>query len=138
MITLASSPTRMEKKLRSKENVNECTYSTMREEAAKVATQVHQQYFHFYKPQKYTHPDIHMACAFLMESKQQNDFKGDWGSKILKELRKAASSKLCIKNRYIGCGPVLTRIAYEAVGMTEDIKPMIADADILGHAATSP
>ena len=46
-----------------------------------------------------------------MASKRNRAFKGNWGNKILKKLRKAASIKSCIKNKYIGCGPVMTRIA---------------------------
>ena len=51
--------------------------------------------------------------------------------KILKEIKKAASSQSCAKNKYYGCGAVLTRIAYEVVGMTDSLRPMQEDSEIL-------
>ena len=113
------------------EKANKCTYVAMREKSARLALQIYQQYFHLYKPQKYTHPDLHVAYAFSMASKKNRTFKGDWGMKILKEIKKAASSQSCAKNGYYGCGAVLTRIAYEAMGMTDLLQPMQEDMDIL-------
>ncbi|MCO5581474.1 hypothetical protein L7F22_035359 [Adiantum nelumboides] len=43
------------------DHIIECSYSTLKSQNVRTALQIHQQYFHFYKPQKYTRPDIHTA-----------------------------------------------------------------------------
>lgn len=59
----------------------------MKEKGAQLALQVYQHYFHIYTPQKYTHPDLHVAYAFSMESKKKRPFKGDLGQKIIKDFK---------------------------------------------------
>ena len=48
------------------DKANESVYATLRLDEIRLALQIHQQYFHNYKPQKYTHPDAHTAFLFSM------------------------------------------------------------------------
>ena len=41
-------------------NANDSVYSTVHTDEVQLALQIHQQYFHIYKPQKYTHQ--HGVC----------------------------------------------------------------------------
>ena len=87
----------------------ELTYLELKDERVKLALQIHQQYFHVYKPQKYTHPDAHLAYVFTNAIRQDRIIKGNWGNKILKDLKKAASTKSYLRTNYIGNGVILTR-----------------------------
>ena len=49
--------------------------------------------------------------------------KGSWGNQILKDLKKTVATKSYLRTNYIGNGVILTRIAYEALGMREHLKP---------------
>ena len=57
------------------DKANKCTYAAMKEKSAQLALQVYQQYFHLYKPLKYTHLDLHVAYAFSMARKKKTPFK---------------------------------------------------------------
>ena len=46
------------------EKANECVYGELKEPRIRLALQIHQQTFHMLKPQKYTHPDAHVAYIF--------------------------------------------------------------------------
>ena len=59
--------------------VREGVYDALREQGIKLPLQIFQQYFHIYKPQKYTHPNACMAYAFTVDHKGNTPLKGYWG-----------------------------------------------------------
>ncbi len=117
------------------EVANECIYEVLREPRIKMALQVHQQQFHMLKPQKYTHPDIHVAHIFNLAVKLNKTFRGDWGLKILKDIKRTAANESYQKTGYMGNGAILTRIAYEALGMRDELKDMASDEPIFQEIA---
>ncbi|MCO5596512.1 hypothetical protein L7F22_050575 [Adiantum nelumboides] len=112
------------------DNINDCTYSSLKSQVIRTVLQIHQQYFHFYKPQKYTRPDIHTAYVLTKVQQHGQMMLGDWGNRLLKDLKKAVASKSYQNLHYIGNGTVLTRIAYEALGMRDKLQPMPSDAEL--------
>ena len=64
---------------------------------------------------------------FTKAIREDRVIKGNWGSKILKDIKKAAMTKSYMRTNYIGNGVVLTRIAYEALGMRESLAPVASD-----------
>ena len=68
---------------------NESVYAALRLDEVRLALQIHQQYFHNYKPQKYTHPNAHTAYLFSLAMLKKQQIKADWGLKVLKDIKKA-------------------------------------------------
>ncbi len=114
---------------------NECVYGDLKEPRIRLALQIHEQTFHMLKPQKYTHPDAHVAYIFSTSIKQNMPFKGDWGTKILEELKRTVANESYQKTGYMGNVVVLTCIAYEALGMREDLKEIREDQHVFQEIA---
>lgn len=102
-------------------------YTELRIPEVKLALQIHQQYFHVLKPNRYTQPDIHMAFVFSAAYKKNKTIRGNWGDKILKDLKRAALTKSYSNKHYMGNGTVLTLVAYEALGMRDQLKELEDD-----------
>ena len=71
-----------------------------------------------------------MAYVFTNVLRQNRTIKGNWESKVLKDIKKAVSTKSYQRTNYIGNGVVLTRIAYEALGMREQLNQVPADDEL--------
>ena len=48
------------------DNANKSVYATLRVDEGRLALQIQKQYFHIYKPHKYTHLNIHITFLFFM------------------------------------------------------------------------
>ena len=73
------------------------------------------------KPQKYTLPNQHVAYVFTLAKKRNAVILCNWGEKVLKDLIRAGTSSNYQTKRYVGCGQVITRIVYHALGMTDNL-----------------
>ena len=63
------------------DNVNDSVYATLCVDEAWLAQQIHQPYFHIYKPQMYTHLDAYTTFLFSMAVLKKQQMKADWGVK---------------------------------------------------------
>ena len=52
------------------DKANESIYDNLKEEVVRLPLQIHQQYFHLYKPQKYMHPDAHVAYVLTLATRK--------------------------------------------------------------------
>ena len=78
------------------------------------------------KPQKYTLPDQHVAYVFTLAKERNVVVLCNWGEKVLKDLIQARSLlQLPNQERYVGCGQVITRIVYHALGMTDHLLKVL-------------
>ena len=111
------------------DNANDSVYAPLRVDEVWLALQIHQQYSHIYKPQKYTHPKTHTAFLFSMAILKKQQMKADWGVKILKDIKKVGPSFQRIG--YIKNEVILTRIVYEAIGIRNKIWLMPSDEELL-------
>ena len=59
--------------------------------------------------------------------------RGNWGDKVLKDLKRAAQTKSYSLKHYMGNGTVLILITYEALGMREDLR-VLEDDLVLSEA----
>ena len=74
------------------------------------------------KSQKYTQPDWHhVAYVFTLVRKRNVFILCNWGEKVLKDLIQARTRSNYKSKRYVGCGQVITRIIYHALGMTNSL-----------------
>ena len=96
-------------------------YNNLVDHQVKLPLQLYQQHFHLMKPQKFTQPDQHVAYVFTLARKKNMVILCDWGEKVLKDLIQAGVSTNYTSKRYIGCGSVITRILYHALGMTDQL-----------------
>ena len=111
------------------DKANKSVYAALRVDEVRLALQIHQQYFHIYKPQKYKHPKTHTTYLFSMTILKKQQMKAGWGVKILKDIKKAGPSYQ--RTGYIRNGVVLTRIVYEALGIRSKIQLMPHDKELL-------
>ena len=58
-------------------NANDTVYTSLRNYEIWLVLQIHQQYFHIYKPQNYTHPDAHIAFLFSMAVLKKQHMKAE-------------------------------------------------------------
>ena len=103
-------------------NANERIYASLRDDEVQLALQIHHQYFHINKPQKYTQLDTHIAYLFSLAMLRKQHVKADWGLKILNDIKKVVQLRSYKRIRYIGNGVILMQIAYyEALRMRNKI-----------------
>ena len=63
------------------DNANDSVHALLHNNDIQLALQIHQQYFHIYKPQKYTHADVHTAFLFSLAMLRKQHIKANWGTK---------------------------------------------------------
>lgn len=91
-------------------------------------------HFSLGKPQKYTHPNKKVA-GFLLGVVIRDASQGGNFAKIIKgELIEHKKSKRPNNNPHLGVGLMLMRIAFQALGMAEELLPPISQEDVQAKA----
>ena len=59
------------------DNANDSVYALLRNDDIWLALQMQEQYFHIYKPKKYTHLDAHTAFLFSLAMLRKQQVKAN-------------------------------------------------------------
>ncbi|MCO5574727.1 hypothetical protein L7F22_028517 [Adiantum nelumboides] len=76
-------------------------------------------------PPRYTEPFLHMAVVMALCVAEKRQVRCDFAKYILESLIEANLKNLAKNKLYMNAGPMLTRIAYQALGMIEDLPEPI-------------
>ncbi|MCO5600776.1 hypothetical protein L7F22_054891 [Adiantum nelumboides] len=117
---------------------NKFIYSDMIYSELELPLRLISQHFRVEKPPRYTKPLLHMAVVMALCVVEKRHIRCDYGKFILESLIKT-NLKNSLKNRlYMSAGPMLTRIAYQALGMIEDLPAASSQASLIQHARFVP
>ncbi|MCO5583897.1 hypothetical protein L7F22_037814 [Adiantum nelumboides] len=79
------------------------------------------QHFRVQKPPRYIEPLLHMAVVMALCVAEKRQVRCDYAKFILENLIEANLKNSAKNKLYMSAGPMLTRIAYQALGMNEDL-----------------
>ncbi|MCO5563266.1 hypothetical protein L7F22_016903 [Adiantum nelumboides] len=90
------------------------------------------------KPPRYTEPFLHMALVMALCVAEKRQVRCDFAKYTLESLVEA-NLKNSTKNKlYMNDGPMLTRIAYQALGMIEDLLAASSQASLIQQVKYVP
>ncbi|MCO5554079.1 hypothetical protein L7F22_007605 [Adiantum nelumboides] len=96
------------------------------------------QHLRVQKPPRYTEPLLHMVVVMALYVAEKRQVRCDYAKFILESLIEA-NLKNSTKNKlYMNAGPMLTRIAYQALGMIEDLPAASSQATLIQQAKYIP
>ena len=80
------------------------------------------------KPQKYTHPHKWISHFFTKAYIKNQPQRGDFYKQVLHNIISHASSNNLENTPHLNGGPMLTRIAYQGLGMIDKLPPPLTQA----------
>ncbi|MCO5560185.1 hypothetical protein L7F22_013793 [Adiantum nelumboides] len=83
------------------------------------------------KPPRYTEPFLHMAVVMALCVAERRQVRCDFAKFILESLIEANLKNSAKNKLYMNAGPMLTRVAYQALGMIEDLPAASSQASLI-------
>ncbi|MCO5610368.1 hypothetical protein L7F22_064604 [Adiantum nelumboides] len=112
---------------------NKYKYSDMIYSELELPLRLISQHFRVQKPPRYTEPLLHIAMVMALAVAKNRTIRCDYGKFILENLVEA-NMKGSPKNKlYMSLGPMLARIAYQALGTIEDLPVANFQASLIQH-----
>ncbi|MCO5551253.1 hypothetical protein L7F22_004752 [Adiantum nelumboides] len=96
------------------------------------------QHFWVQKPLRYVEPLLHMAVVMALCVVDKRHIKCNYGKFILESLIEANLKNPSKNKLYMSARPMLTRIAYQALGMIKDLPVAGSQASLIQHARYVP
>lgn len=102
------------------------TFKDLRHPELNLSLRLYSQHFALGKPQRYTLPQKRIA-NFMRKAIQSNTAQpGDYSKTILADIINHKKSKGIQTQPHLGAGLMLTRIAYQAIGMIDELRPPLS------------
>ncbi|MCO5584064.1 hypothetical protein L7F22_037986 [Adiantum nelumboides] len=92
------------------------------------------QHLRVQKPPRYTEPFVHMAMVMALCVAERRQVRCDFAKYILESLIEANLKNSAKNKLYMNAGPMLTRIAYQALGMIKDLPADSSQASLIQQA----
>ncbi|MCO5612812.1 hypothetical protein L7F22_067083 [Adiantum nelumboides] len=96
------------------------------------------QHLRVQKPPRYTEPFLHMAVVMALCVAEKRQVRCDFAKYILESLIEANLKNSAKNKLYMNAGPMLTRIAYQALDMIEDLPAASSQASLIQQAKYVP
>ncbi|MCO5558512.1 hypothetical protein L7F22_012097 [Adiantum nelumboides] len=96
------------------------------------------QHLRVQKPPRYTEPFLHMAVVMALCVAEKRQVRCDFAKYILESLIEANLKNSAKIKLYMNAGPMLTKIAYQALGMIEDLPAASSQASLIQQAKYVP
>ncbi|MCO5584281.1 hypothetical protein L7F22_038205 [Adiantum nelumboides] len=96
------------------------------------------QHLRVQKPPRYTEPFLHMAVVMALCVAEKRQVRCDFTKYILESLIEANLKNSAKNKLYMNAGPMLTRIAYQALGMIEDLPAASSQASLIQQGKYVP
>ncbi|MCO5566772.1 hypothetical protein L7F22_020452 [Adiantum nelumboides] len=96
------------------------------------------QHFRVQKPPRYTEPLLHMAVVMALCVAKKRQVRCDYAKFILEGMIEANLKNSSKNKLYMSAEPMLTRIAYQALGMIEDLPTASSQASLIQKARFVP
>ncbi|MCO5577473.1 hypothetical protein L7F22_031306 [Adiantum nelumboides] len=90
------------------------------------------------KPPRYTEPFLHMAVVMALCVAERRQVRCDFARYILESLIEANLKNSAKNKLYMNAGPMLTRVAYQALDMIEDLPVASSQAALIQQAKYVP
>ncbi|MCO5572855.1 hypothetical protein L7F22_026614 [Adiantum nelumboides] len=90
------------------------------------------------KPPRYIEPFLHMAVVMAFCVAEKRQVHCDFAKYILESLIEANLKNSAKNKLYMNAGPMLTRIAYQALSMIEDLPAASSQASLIQQAKYIP
>lgn len=105
------------------------TFKDLLDRKVALPLRLYSQHFSMGKPQKYTQPNKRVTTFLTKAAKHNMEQKGDFNKSILQDIISYKHSKDITTNPHLANGLMLTRIAYQALGMYEDLPPPLSQEE---------
>ncbi|MCO5553330.1 hypothetical protein L7F22_006851 [Adiantum nelumboides] len=109
-------------------------YSDLIYKEIKLPLRLISQHLRVQKPPRYTEPFLHMAVVMALCVAEKRQVRCDFAKYILESLIEANLKNSAKNKLYMNAGPMLTRIAYQALGMIEDLPAASSQASLIQQA----
>ncbi|MCO5552280.1 hypothetical protein L7F22_005792 [Adiantum nelumboides] len=96
------------------------------------------QHFRVQKPPRYTEPFLHMAVVMALCVAERRQVRCDYAKFILESLIEANLKNSAKNKLYMNAEPMLTRVAYQALGMIDDLPAASSQASLIQQAKYVP
>ncbi|MCO5571523.1 hypothetical protein L7F22_025266 [Adiantum nelumboides] len=96
------------------------------------------QHLRVQKPPRYTEPFLHMAVVMALCVAERRQVCCDYAKFILESLIEANLKNSAKNKLYMNAGPMLTRVAYQALGMIENLLAASSQASLIQQAKYVP
>ncbi|MCO5553336.1 hypothetical protein L7F22_006857 [Adiantum nelumboides] len=96
------------------------------------------QHLRVQKPPRYTEPFLHMAVVMALCVAERRQVRCDFAKYILESLIEANLKNSAKNKLYMNVRPMLTRVAYQALGMIEDLPAASSQAALIQQAKYVP
>ncbi|MCO5582082.1 hypothetical protein L7F22_035973 [Adiantum nelumboides] len=113
-------------------------YSDLIYTELKLPLRLISQHLRVQKPPRYTEPFLHMAVVMALCVAEKRQVRCDFAKYILESLIEANLKNSSKNKLYMNVGPMLTRIAYQALGMIEDLPAANSQASLIQQAKYVP
>ncbi|MCO5552305.1 hypothetical protein L7F22_005816 [Adiantum nelumboides] len=113
---------------------NKYRYSDMIYSELELPLRLISQHFKVQKPPRYTEPLLHIAIVMALSVEEKCQIRCNFGKFILENLIEANLKNSSKNKLYMSAGPILTRIAYQALGMIKDLPVAGSQASLIQHA----
>ncbi|MCO5601049.1 hypothetical protein L7F22_055166 [Adiantum nelumboides] len=96
------------------------------------------QHLRVQKPPRYIEPFLHKAVVMALCVAEKRQVHYDFANYILESLIEANLKNSAKNKLYMNAGPLLTRVAYQALGMIEDLPAASSQAALIQQAKYVP
>ncbi|MCO5553458.1 hypothetical protein L7F22_006979 [Adiantum nelumboides] len=109
-------------------------YSDMIYNELELPLRLISQHFKVQKPPMYTEPLLHIAIVMALAMVEARPIHYNYGKFILENLVEAILKGSAKNKLYMSAGPMLTRIAYQALDMIKDLPVAASHTSLIQHA----
>ena len=106
------------------------TFKDLKDQRMDLPLRLYAHHFAMGKPQRFTHPNKRVAGFIHQAMKGATRRPGNFSCNILLDIQNYKKSKGLQQYPYLAGGLMLTRIAYQAIGMIEELPPALNPADM--------
>ncbi|MCO5577582.1 hypothetical protein L7F22_031413 [Adiantum nelumboides] len=117
---------------------NKFKYSNLIYSELELPLRLISQHLRVQKPPRYTEPFLHMAVVMVLCVAERRQVHCDFAKYNLESLIKANLKNSAKNKLYMNAGPMLTRVAYQALGMIEDLPAASSQAALVQQAKYIP
>ncbi|MCO5584487.1 hypothetical protein L7F22_038415 [Adiantum nelumboides] len=117
---------------------NKFKYSDLIYSKLELPLQLISQHLRVQKPPRYTEPFLHMAVVMALCVAERRQVRCDYGKFILETLIEANLKNSAKNKLYMSAGSMLTRVAYQALGMIKDLPAASSQAALIQQAKYVP
>ncbi|MCO5583440.1 hypothetical protein L7F22_037351 [Adiantum nelumboides] len=117
---------------------NKFKYSDMIYTELELPLRLISQHLRVHKPQRYTKPLLHMVVVMALCVAEKRQARCNYEKFILENLIEANLKNSSKNKLYMSARPMLTRIAYQALGMIKDLPAAGSQASLIQQARYVP